>query len=140
MKNQNPVLTNKHTDWDCFNYLLECNINVSVSLKTTYQLEKELNTFTTAIQEAAWVSTPAIKRKLKGLNFPKEIKDLITEKRKLRSGINQEIHMTKIFSTELVNSYPRRLKTLNKHQSINSSQNSLQIIAPSIHSGKLQNI
>jgi hypothetical protein len=27
MKNQNPVQTNKHTDWDCFNYLLECNIN-----------------------------------------------------------------------------------------------------------------
>jgi hypothetical protein len=41
--------TNKHTDWDCFNYLLECNINLSVSLKTTDKLEKELNTFTTAI-------------------------------------------------------------------------------------------
>jgi hypothetical protein len=80
-----------------------------------------LNTFTTAIQEAAWDST-AIKRKLKGLNFLKEI------------------HMTKLFSTELVNSYPRRLKTLNKHQLNNSSQNSLQIIAQSIHSGKLQNI
>jgi hypothetical protein len=44
MKNQNPVLTNKHTDWDCFNYLLEYNINLSVSLKTTDQLEKEFNT------------------------------------------------------------------------------------------------
>jgi hypothetical protein len=40
MKNQNPVLTNKHTDWDCFNYLLECNINLSVLLKTTDKLEK----------------------------------------------------------------------------------------------------
>jgi hypothetical protein len=87
MKNQNPVLTNKHTDWDCFNYLLECNINLSVSLKTTDQLEKELNTFTTAIQEAACNSTPAIKRKLKGLNFPKEIKDLITEKISSKSWI-----------------------------------------------------
>jgi hypothetical protein len=57
---------------------------LSVSLKTTDQLEKELNTFTTAIQEVAWDSTPAIKRKLKGLNFPKGIKDLITEKRRLR--------------------------------------------------------
>jgi hypothetical protein len=74
MKNQNPVLTNKHTDWDCFNYILECNINLSVSLKTTDQLEKEWNTFTDTIQEAAWDSTPAIKRKLKGLNFRKKSK------------------------------------------------------------------
>jgi hypothetical protein len=43
-----------------------------------------LDTFTTAIQEAAWDSTHAIKRKLEGLNFPKEIEDLITEKRKLK--------------------------------------------------------
>jgi hypothetical protein len=71
MKTQNPVLTNKQTDWDCFNYLLECNINSSVSLKTIDQLEKELNTFMAAIQEADWDSTLAIKRKLKGLNFPK---------------------------------------------------------------------
>jgi hypothetical protein len=89
MKNQNPVLTNKHTDWDRFNYLLECNINLSVSLKTTDQLKKELNTFMTVIQEAAWDSTPAVKRKLKGLNFPKEIKDLITEKFKLRRKWHQ---------------------------------------------------
>jgi hypothetical protein len=38
---------------------------------------------------AAWDSTPAIKRKLKGLNFPKEIKDLITEKCKLRRKWHQ---------------------------------------------------
>jgi hypothetical protein len=65
MKNQNPVLTNKHTGWDRFNHVLECNVNLSVSLKTTDQLEKELNAFTTAIQEAVWDSTLAIKRKLK---------------------------------------------------------------------------
>jgi hypothetical protein len=78
-----------NSDWDCFNYLLECNINLSASLKTTDQLEKELNTFITAIQEAAWDSTSAIKRKLKGLNFPKEIKDLVTEKCKLRRKWHQ---------------------------------------------------
>jgi hypothetical protein len=42
-KNQNPVLINKYTDWDYFNYLLECNINLSALLKTADQLEKELN-------------------------------------------------------------------------------------------------
>jgi hypothetical protein len=138
MKNQNPVLTNIYTDSDCFSYLLECNINLSVSLKATDQLEKELNAFTTAIREAPLDNTPAIKRKLKGLNFPKEIKDLITEKRKVRRKWHQSRNPHD--KTELVNSYPRRLQTLNKHQSINSSQKSLQIITLSIHSGKLQNI
>jgi hypothetical protein len=33
MKDQNPILPNKHTDWDYFNFLLENNINLSVLLK-----------------------------------------------------------------------------------------------------------
>jgi hypothetical protein len=52
-KDQNPVLTNKHRDWDYFNYLLESNINLSLTLKTADQLERDLNAFTAAIQEAA---------------------------------------------------------------------------------------
>jgi hypothetical protein len=32
-KDQNPVLTNKRTDWDYFNHLLESNINLTVPLK-----------------------------------------------------------------------------------------------------------
>jgi hypothetical protein len=92
MKDQNPVLINKHTDWDCFNSLLERNINLSVPLKTVNQLEEELGIFTTAVQEAAWGSTPVIKKKLQGLNYPKEIKDLITEKRKLRRKWHQSRH------------------------------------------------
>jgi adenylate cyclase len=96
-KDQNPVLTNKHTDWDYFNRLLENNINLSVSLKTTDQLERELKAFTTAIQEAARNSTPVIKTKLKCLNFPKEIRNIIDEKVNLEENcISQEIHMIKI--------------------------------------------
>jgi hypothetical protein len=53
--------------------LLESNIKISVPLKTVHQLERELNGFTTDIQEAAWNSTPVIKTKLKVLNFSKEI-------------------------------------------------------------------
>jgi hypothetical protein len=55
------------------------NINLTVPLKTADQLETELNAFTTAIQEAAWNITSVIKTKLKGLNFPKEIRNLIAE-------------------------------------------------------------
>jgi hypothetical protein len=54
-------------------YLLESNINLSVPFKTADQLERELNAFTTAIQEAAWSSTPIIKTKLKVINVPKKL-------------------------------------------------------------------
>jgi hypothetical protein len=82
-----------------------------------------------------------IKRKLNGLNFQKEIKYIITEKRKLRGKWHQSRNshdktLLNIASQQL----SEEIKTLNKHQSITSSQNSLQLIAPSIHSGKLQNI
>jgi hypothetical protein len=43
----------------------------------------------TAIQEAAWNSTPVIKSKLKGLNLPKEFKNLIAKKCKLRKKWEQ---------------------------------------------------
>jgi RNA polymerase-interacting CarD/CdnL/TRCF family regulator len=77
------------TDWDYFNHLLESKINLTVPLKTADHLERELNAFTTAIQEAAWNSTPVIKTKLKGLNFPKEIRNLIAENRELRRKWHQ---------------------------------------------------
>lgn len=72
-KEQNPGLTNRLTDWDYFNQLLEASINLSVPLKTTIQLEEELETFTFSIQYAAWRSTPRIKRKVKGHNLPKKL-------------------------------------------------------------------
>lgn len=40
--------------------------------------------FTIAIQDAVWKSSPITKIKLIGLNYPKEIRDMIAEKRKLR--------------------------------------------------------
>jgi hypothetical protein len=70
-------------DWDYFSFLLETKIDLSVPLKTFDQLEDELYYFTTAIHETALNSTPNLKRKLRGLNFPKEIREMITEKRKL---------------------------------------------------------
>jgi hypothetical protein len=78
-------------------FQLDSNINLTVPLKTADRLERELNALTTAIQEAAWNSILVIKTKLKGLNIPKEIRNCIAVKRKLRrNGISQEIHMIKI--------------------------------------------
>ena len=72
-KTQNPPLLNCYYS-HYFNHLLE-----------VYE-------FTVAIQKAAWKSTPTIKRKLKWLNFPKEIQDKIAAKRKLR----KRWHQTKV--------------------------------------------
>jgi hypothetical protein len=43
----------------------------------------------TAIQEAAWNSTPVMKTELRGLNFPKVIRNLIAERRKVRRKWHQ---------------------------------------------------
>jgi hypothetical protein len=113
-KGQNLVLTNKHTDWDYFNYLLENNINLSALLKTADQLQRELNAFMTAIQEAAWNSTPVIKTKLKGLNFPKEIRNLIAKKQKIRRKWHQSRNS---HDKNLLNRVRQQIsKEIKKHQ------------------------
>jgi hypothetical protein len=43
----------------------------------------------TAVREAAWSGVPVVKTGLKGLGFPKEIRNLIAEKRKLGRGWHQ---------------------------------------------------
>jgi hypothetical protein len=48
-----------------------------------------VNALTTAIQEAAWNSTPVIRSKLKSLNIPKETRNLTAEKLRLRRKFQQ---------------------------------------------------
>jgi predicted ATP-dependent endonuclease of OLD family len=78
------VLTNRRTDWESFRQTLEEKINLLVPLRSEEQLDKEVKKFIVDIQQSAWVNTPEIKRRLKGNNYPKEIRELIAEKRKTR--------------------------------------------------------
>lgn len=89
IKENNPTLVNKYTDWNHFKNILEANINLSVPLKTIDQLEEEVDKLTRDIQNAAWSSTPEIRRKTAGMNYPKEIKELLAVKRKLRRRWHQ---------------------------------------------------
>jgi hypothetical protein len=110
-----PLPANKHRGWDYLNYLLQRNIEISVLLKTAAQLERELNAFTTAIQEAAWNSTPVIKTTLNGPNCTKEIKNLIAEKRKPRRKWHQSRNPhVKISWNESTINYSRKSETSNK--------------------------
>jgi len=83
-KVQNPVLTNRRTDWESFRQSLEEKINLLVPLRSEEQLDREVQKLIVDIQQSAWENTPEIKRRLKGNNYPKEIRELIAEKRKTR--------------------------------------------------------
>lgn len=83
-KEARPVLINKKTDWDSFRTDLDKTINLKVPLKTTYQLDMEVERFTIAIQTAAWNNTPLQINQKYGVNYPEEIRNLVKEKRRLR--------------------------------------------------------
>lgn len=77
VKEENPYLSNKFTDWLSFKHILKDKINISTPIETTDQLENEAYSFIQLIQFAAWSCTPPTKRKTVGANYPKEIKELI---------------------------------------------------------------
>jgi hypothetical protein len=56
-------------------------------------LDREFEKFLVDILQAAWENTPEIKRRTKGKNYPKEIRDLIAEKRKARRKWHQKRDM-----------------------------------------------
>jgi len=85
----NPVLVSKKTDWEGFRMTIEERIQLSVPLQTEEQLDYEVEKFVKDIQQSAWENTPEIKRRLKGNNYPKEILELISEKRKAREKWHQ---------------------------------------------------
>lgn len=78
------ALTNKTTDWESFRIELENKINLKVKLKDKLQLETEAENFTKIIQNAAWNNTKVYTHKTVGNNYPKEVRKLVKEKRRLR--------------------------------------------------------
>lgn len=88
-KENTPRLTNRRTDWQSFRLDLEIAINLTAPMRSTEQLDEEVELFVSNIQQAAWNNTPPIIQRRKGNNYPKEIRDLISEKRKLRRKWHQ---------------------------------------------------
>lgn len=83
-KEKPPTLTNKRTDWESFREELEQRIKLNTPLKTTYQLDNEVEQFVVDLQQAAWKNTPTLNKKESGINCPKKIKDMIAQKRRAR--------------------------------------------------------
>ena len=88
-KEVNPHLTNKTTDWESFKSDLSKRIYLGVPLQTTKQLEAECEKNIIDIQQAAWNNTYIAQKKLVGHNYPKEIKELVAEKRRARKKWQQ---------------------------------------------------
>jgi len=87
-KGNNPVLVKRRTDWESFRQSLEEKINLMVPLRNE-QLDRNVEKFSVDIQQSAWENTPEIKKRIKGNNYPKEIRDPIAEKRKARRRWHQ---------------------------------------------------
>lgn len=83
-KEVNPVLCNRYTNWEQFKSGLEEKIVLDVPLRNKNQLDEELEKFVISVQQTAWECTPEIKRRTVGINYPREIRELIKERRRAR--------------------------------------------------------
>lgn len=90
-KKANYSLVNKNTDWESFRLDLNSLIDLKAPLKSSQQLDMEVESLTLKIQQSAWKNTPAIdcKRRIEGNCYPIEIKNLIAKKRLQRQRWQQ---------------------------------------------------
>lgn len=85
IKDNPPRLVTHYTNWDVFRKNISDNINLTVPLKCTEQLEDEAENFIKCIQRAAWASTPQeTKHSDNHISYPQEVRQLIRDKRKAR--------------------------------------------------------
>ena len=68
---------------------MEGKVNLMLPLGNEEQLEGEVEKLLVDIQQSAWENTQEIKGRTDRNNYPKEIRDLIAEKRKARRGWKQ---------------------------------------------------
>lgn len=74
-----PRLTNGKTDWKGFKKDVQDNTELSVSLKTPYELEVAVDRFVDIVQKAAWNNTPHQQRTpdYNCVKYPQEIIDMV---------------------------------------------------------------
>ena len=89
LKEGGPFLTNKTTNWESFQAkLIEC-LDDNANINSEDDLEFESTKFINAIQKSAWESTSQLKCKKLGINYPREVRHLIAQKRQLRKKWHQ---------------------------------------------------
>lgn len=92
-KEMPPNLVNKKTDFKKFEKYLNDHINLNIPLKSSDDIEHAVDQLTENIQQAAWQSTPTANIKEdNNINYPKYIRDMISEKRKARKKWHASRH------------------------------------------------
>lgn len=83
-----PRLHNSKTNWDTYRQIIEDNVQLSVSLQTQEDIERETDNLIELIQRAAYLATPHItnqKSTTDNTYIPCVIKRMVAEKRRARS-------------------------------------------------------
>uniref|UniRef100_A0A0A9XM38 RNA-directed DNA polymerase from mobile element jockey n=1 Tax=Lygus hesperus TaxID=30085 RepID=A0A0A9XM38_LYGHE len=89
-KPYNPVLVNKNTDWDKFKVELAKNIDLHVSLESKEDIDREVHQLVRRMHEAARNNTPAMERKIRGINYPREVLEIVKEKRLIKVNCEKQ--------------------------------------------------
>jgi hypothetical protein len=82
---QEPILSNRPTNWDDFRCLVKERLILNIPLKTVEDIEAAARFFNDTIQCAGWNATPEHKRTLKAYDCPIIIKQKIEEERRLHA-------------------------------------------------------
>lgn len=126
-KTNNPVLVNKKTDWDSFRINLSERLVLNHVLKSKEDIDQAVEELVHSIQISSWDNTPITLTKSHGTNYPKEIVNLIKEKRKARKKWqNFRYPPYKTAYNKLAEKVRREIKNL-KNESI---QNYLSELSP----------
>lgn len=85
LKTRPTILYNKNTDWDAYRNFINQQLTLNISLKTPQELEGGIELLNEVIQISAKQATPPIKNiDQKQFNYPLYIKNMISNKRRLR--------------------------------------------------------
>jgi hypothetical protein len=120
IKEDSPTLVNKTTNWLGFQEDLSSKIQLSVRLRTIKELDEEAEAFVKNIQQAAWANTRIIKRRTAGNNYPMEIREMVSEKRRIRKRWQQyRVPRDKTRLNQITQQLKREIQKI-KSESINS--------------------
>lgn len=85
LKEGQPTLCNKNTDWNRFRGIFDNSTSLKIPLKSPDDIDEAVEQFNISIQNAAWKATiPLPKKPPKEVNYPIQVKQKIAEKRRLR--------------------------------------------------------
>lgn len=133
-KPTNPKLTSSKTNWEQYKAYMDENTSLSLRLKDPNDIDEAAQYLTALIQKGAVLATPEDKCIMSSNNIPKEIKDLIAEKRRQRKKWQNKRNPN---DKRLLNQLTRKIQSLLKERHNESFGNYL--LSLSINDNSLWN-